>query len=145
MLLQGSHILLISNNRCLSATSWFSNLWLTWTPPVPWKPSAKLSWPFESNILCIVEVSTKSGKDNTSTLSLVTNRVRLKENLPKSTLALKGGGDLWKPSILIVFWVSPLISFIFGVSTAIFSLLVHVELLCWDFAFRRVSTFHTQT
>jgi hypothetical protein len=46
---------------------------------------------------------------------------------------------------LIVFWVSPLISFIFGVSTAIFSLLVHVELLCWDFAFRRVSTFHTQT
>jgi hypothetical protein len=51
--------------------------------------------------LCIVEVSAKSGKDNISTLSLVINRVRLKENLPKSTLAFKGG-DLSKPSILTV-------------------------------------------
>jgi hypothetical protein len=41
--------------------------------------------------LCIVEVYAKSGKDNTSTLSLVINKVRLKENLPKNTLAFKGG------------------------------------------------------
>jgi hypothetical protein len=42
--------------------------------------------------LCIVEVFAKSGKNNTNTLSLVINRVRLKENLPKSTLTFKGGG-----------------------------------------------------
>jgi hypothetical protein len=41
-----------------------------------------------------VEVSTKSRKDSTSTLSLVINRVGLKENLPKSALLFKGGeGD----------------------------------------------------
>ncbi len=40
--------------------------------------------------LCIVEVFVKSKKDNT--LSLVINRMRLKENLPKNTLTFKGGG-----------------------------------------------------
>ncbi len=42
--------------------------------------------------LCIVEVFVKSKKDNTNTLSLVINRMRLKENLPKNTLTFKGGG-----------------------------------------------------
>jgi hypothetical protein len=42
--------------------------------------------------LCIMEVFTKSGKDNTNTLSLVINRVRFKENLPKNTLSFKGEG-----------------------------------------------------
>ncbi len=46
------------------------------------------------------------------------------------------GGALWKLSILTVFWVSPWTSFIFSTSITIFSLLLHVELLCWDFAFR---------
>jgi hypothetical protein len=39
---------------------------------------------------CSVEFSVKSGKHGTSTLSLVQNRVRLKKNLQKSTLAFKG-------------------------------------------------------
>jgi hypothetical protein len=38
-----------------------------------------------------MEVSAKSRKNNTNTLNLVINRVRLKENLPKITLAFKGG------------------------------------------------------
>jgi len=54
--------------------------------------------------LRIVEVSAKSRKDNTGTLSLVINKVRLKEDLPKSALAFKGGvgGTLLKPSIFRV-------------------------------------------
>jgi len=59
--------------------------------------SLESPWPNYPNLLnpiylCIVEVSAKSGKGSTSTLNLVINRVRLKENLPKSTLAFKGGG-----------------------------------------------------
>jgi len=43
----------------------------------------------------ILEFSIKSGKQGTSTLSLVQNRVRFfKKNLPKSTLAFKGGADM---------------------------------------------------
>jgi hypothetical protein len=38
-----------------------------------------------------LEISVKSGKDSTSTLSLVIHRMRLKKNLKKSTLALRGG------------------------------------------------------
>jgi hypothetical protein len=41
----------------------------------------------------LVEISVKSGKDSsTSTLSLVIHRVRLKENLQKSTLAFRNSG-----------------------------------------------------
>jgi hypothetical protein len=40
---------------------------------------------------CTLEISVKSGKDSTSTLSLVIHRVRFKNNLQKSTLAFKGG------------------------------------------------------
>jgi len=35
----------------------------------------------------------KSGKDSTSTLSLVIHRVRLKRNLQKSLLGFKGRGE----------------------------------------------------
>jgi len=51
-----------------------------------------------------VEVFAKSRKDNTGTLSLVINKVRLKEDLPKSALAFKGGvgRTLLKPSIFRV-------------------------------------------
>jgi hypothetical protein len=41
----------------------------------------------------IIEISVKSGKDSTSTLSLVIHRVRLKRNLQKSTLGFKGRGE----------------------------------------------------
>jgi hypothetical protein len=43
-------------------------------------------------IFQIIEISIKSGKDSTSTLSLVIHRVRLEKNLQKITLAFKGGG-----------------------------------------------------
>jgi hypothetical protein len=49
-----------------------------------------------------LEISIKSGEDSIITLSLVIHGVRLKRNLPKSTLALKGRVKLTKPSILIV-------------------------------------------
>ncbi len=39
----------------------------------------------------ILEISVKSGKDSTSTLSLVTQRVRFKKTLQKSTLAFNRG------------------------------------------------------
>jgi hypothetical protein len=38
-----------------------------------------------------IKISVNSGKDSTSTLSLVIHRARLKKNLQKSTLAFKGG------------------------------------------------------
>jgi hypothetical protein len=40
---------------------------------------------------CILKFFIKSGKHNTSTLSLVQNWVRFKNNLQKNTLAFKGG------------------------------------------------------
>ncbi len=40
----------------------------------------------------ILELSIKSGKHGTRTLSLVQNRVRFQKILEKSTLAFKGGG-----------------------------------------------------
>jgi hypothetical protein len=43
----------------------------------------KFSW--------IIEISVKSGKDSTSTLSLVIQRVRFLKNLQKSTLAFNRG------------------------------------------------------
>jgi hypothetical protein len=43
----------------------------------------ELSW--------IIEISVKSGKDSTRTLSLVIDRVRLNKNLQKSTLAFNWG------------------------------------------------------
>ncbi len=73
---------------------------------------------------CTLKISVKSGKDNTSTLSLVIYMVRFLKNLEKSTLAFKGGRWGWeglklrKPSILMVpefhavflfFWTSPLL------------------------------------
>jgi hypothetical protein len=58
----------------------------------------------------IIEISVKSGKDNTSTLSLVIHRVRLKRNLQKSTLGFKGRGETQKPC-LDGFSVSPCLSF----------------------------------
>ncbi len=39
----------------------------------------------------IREISVKSGKDSTSTLSLLIHRVRSKKNLQKSTFAFNGG------------------------------------------------------
>jgi hypothetical protein len=51
-----------------------------------------------------IEISVKSRKDSTSTLSLVIHRVRLKNYLPKNTLAFKDWGvKLRNPSILMVF------------------------------------------
>jgi hypothetical protein len=56
------------------------------------------------NLTSLIEISAKSGKDSTSTLSLVINRVRFKKNLPpNSTLAFKGwkagnsGNHQWFP------------------------------------------------
>ncbi len=43
-----------------------------------------------------LKISVKSGKDSTSTVSLVIHRVRLQKNLQKSTLAFKGGGETQK-------------------------------------------------
>jgi hypothetical protein len=45
----------------------------------------------KQKLLDIIEISAKSGKDGTSTLSLVISRVRFFKNLQKSTLAFKGG------------------------------------------------------
>jgi hypothetical protein len=39
----------------------------------------------------VLEISEKSGKDSTSTLSLVIHRVRFKKNLQKRALAFNGG------------------------------------------------------
>jgi hypothetical protein len=47
---------------------------------------------FDSKIIPqTIEISIKSRKDTTSTLSLVMHRMRLKKILQKSTLAFKGG------------------------------------------------------
>jgi len=54
------------------------------------------------NFLQRIELSVKEDKYSTRTLSLVIRRVRFKKNLPKSTLAFKGGVILRKPSILMV-------------------------------------------
>jgi hypothetical protein len=53
----------------------------------------------ESNIISVeaakssrvLEISVKSGKDSTCTLSLVIHRVRFEKNLQKSTLTFKWG------------------------------------------------------
>jgi hypothetical protein len=53
----------------------------------------------ESNIISVeaakssrvLEISVKSAKDSTCTLSLVINRVKFEKNLEKSTLTFKGG------------------------------------------------------
>jgi hypothetical protein len=47
----------------------------------------------------LIEISVKSGKDSTSTLSLVIHRVRFFKNLQKCTLESKVGMKLRKPSI----------------------------------------------
>jgi hypothetical protein len=54
------------------------------------------------NLSKTIEVSVKSGKNRTSTLSLVIHRVRFEINLQKSKLALKGGGETQEPSTLMV-------------------------------------------
>jgi hypothetical protein len=42
----------------------------------------------------ILEISVKSGKDSTSTLSLVIHRVRLKKKKPaKKYISIQGGGE----------------------------------------------------
>ncbi len=51
------------------------------------------------NFLQRIEFSVKEDKHSTRTLSFVISRVRFKKNLPKSTLAFKGGVKLRKPSI----------------------------------------------
>ncbi len=58
------------------------------------------------NYLCV-----KSGKDGTSTLSLVIHRVRLKKNLQKGELPLKGGGETQKTINFDGSWVSPCLNF----------------------------------
>jgi len=70
------------------------------------------------NFLQRIELSVKEDKYSTRTLSLVIRRVRFKKNLPKSTLAFKGGVILRKPSILMVSWVSSCPSFFLSTSTA---------------------------
>jgi hypothetical protein len=97
--------------------------------------------------LCIVEVSAKSGKDSTSTLSLVINRVRLKENLPKSTLAFKGGGGVLLKAVnfnnflsftLDFFYPQHLHNYIFTPPTC------RATMLRFYISYQ-VSTFHTET
>jgi len=63
-----------------------------WSPPGLESPRRNYPDLLNPIYLCIVEVSAKSGKDSTITLSLVINKVRFKENLPKSTITFKGGG-----------------------------------------------------
>ncbi len=56
---------------------------------------------FDSKIIPqTIEISVKSRKDTTSTLSLVIHRVRLKKNPQTSILAFKGGVKLRKPPCL---------------------------------------------
>jgi hypothetical protein len=96
--------------------------------------------------LCMVEVSAKSGKDNTGTLSLVINRVRLKENLPKSKLTFKGGGgplkainfDSFFTFSLDFFYPRRLHCYIFTPPT------YRTTMLRFCISYR-ISTFHTET
>jgi hypothetical protein len=54
----------------------------------------------------IIEISVKSGKDSTSTLSLLIHRVRSKKNLQKSTLAFNGGWNSENHQIFLSFTLS---------------------------------------
>jgi hypothetical protein len=75
-----------------------------------------------SSLLNTTEASIKSGKDSTSTLSLVIiHRVRFRKNLQKSTLAFKeGGGGETEETINIIFdgFLSFTLSFIFSLSAS---------------------------
>jgi len=67
-----------------------------------------------SVIIMTIEISIESGKDSTSTLSLVIHRWDSKKTCKKSTVAFKGGGDgvkLRKPSILMVLEFHPIFHF----------------------------------
>jgi hypothetical protein len=50
----------------------------------------------------MIEISVKSGKDSTSTLSLVIHRVRFKKTPAKKYISIQGRVKLRKPSILMV-------------------------------------------
>jgi hypothetical protein len=50
----------------------------------------------------MIEISVKSGKDSTSTLSLVIHRVRFKKTAAKKYISIQGRVKLRKPSILMV-------------------------------------------
>jgi len=95
----------------------------------------------------IIEISVKSGKDSTSTLSLVIHRVRFKRNLQKSTLGFKGRGETQET---IDGFMSFTLSFFFFLSAShCYDIDFHCSYLynyynssrtlcikCWDSAFR---------
>jgi hypothetical protein len=63
-----------------------------------------------------LELSVKSGKYSTSTLSLVISRVRFFKNLHKNTLAFNGRGEFSEFHPVFPFsWVPPLPLYIFSV------------------------------
>jgi hypothetical protein len=69
----------------------------------------------------VLEISVKSGKESTNTLSLVIHRLRFEKNLQKSTLTFKEGGpgvETQKTSNFDGSWVSPCLSFCLSGSTA---------------------------
>jgi hypothetical protein len=63
-----------------------------------------------------IEISVKSGKDSTSTLSLVIHRVRLKKQPANKYISIQRGVKLRKPSIFLSF--TPVFLFFLSASTA---------------------------
>jgi hypothetical protein len=108
-----------ANQRCPSQNK-------NWTLGVP---TTNFKW-------VIIEFSVKLGKHSIRTLGLVRNRVRLKKNLQKSTLAFKGV-KLRNAPFFVVNWVSsyfdPSLSFFLSAPPLlllhIFSLILPVQLL----------------